>query len=510
MVTFALFSYRNFAIFCFFFAYDEQIGDAFELVVAYFATDFLVAVIDDGTDIEVVELFCHLVCVVVELLADGEDDSLVGSEPEGEAAGGVLEQHGHETLHRAEGRAVNHHGTVLLVVGAGVFELEALGQVVVHLDGAELPAAADGVLDHEVEFGTVECGFAKLGAGFESFLGAGFDDGLLGEVPVFVATDVFLLVFGVAERDLSLEVLEVESLEDVEDDVHHLEELVLDLVGSAEDVGVVLRKAAHAGQAVELAALLVAVDGAELGKAQGQVAVRAGSGAEYLAVVGAVHRLEQVLLALLGGVDGLERVLAIFGIVARGDIEVLVADMRGDHLLVAVLFLYLAQELLETVAQGGTFGQPKGQALADVGREGKKFHLFAQFAVVAFFSFFEHDEVFVEHLLFGEGDTVNAHKLVALFIAAPVGTGQRCDLHSLDGRCVGDMRTTAQVGEVALCIGGDVAILEFADELTLVCLAAVAEHLQGVSLGDVATHDVVLLTGEFEHLLFDAGHSRQR
>ncbi len=228
----------------------------------------------------------------------------------------MLEKHGYETLHRAEGGAVNHDGAVLLVVAAGVFELEAFGQVVVDLDGAELPAAAEGVLDHEVELGAVECCLAKLGAGLEALLGAGVDDGLLGKVPVLVRADVFLLVLGVAERYLGLEVVKLESLEDVEDDVHHLEELALNLVGGAVDVGIVLRKAAHACQAVELAALLVAVDCAELGQAQGQVAVAAGQRAEYLAVVGAVHGLEQILFALLGGMDGLEGVLAILGVVA--------------------------------------------------------------------------------------------------------------------------------------------------------------------------------------------------
>ena len=38
-------------------------------------------------------------------------------------------------------------------------------------------------------------------------------------------------------------------------------------------------------------------------------------------MVGAVHRLEQVLFAFLGGVDGLERVLAVFGVVAGGHIK---------------------------------------------------------------------------------------------------------------------------------------------------------------------------------------------
>ena len=125
-------------------------------------------------------------------------------------------------------------------------------------------------------------------------------------MPVFVRADVFFLVGRVAERNLSLVVVKFESLEDVEDDVHHLEELVLNLLGGAVDVGVVLREAAHSGEAVELTALLITVDGAELCKAQGQVAVRAGKGTEYFAVVGAVHGFEQVLLTFLRGVDGLE------------------------------------------------------------------------------------------------------------------------------------------------------------------------------------------------------------
>jgi hypothetical protein len=48
-----------------------------------------------------------------------------------------------------------------------------------------------------------------------------------------------------------------------------------DLFLGAEEMGVVLREAADAGHAVELAALLPAIHGAELGEAHGQVAVAA-------------------------------------------------------------------------------------------------------------------------------------------------------------------------------------------------------------------------------------------
>ena len=67
----------------------------------------------------------------------------------------------------------------------------------------------------------------------------------------------------------------------------------LDLIGADEQVGVVLGEAAHAGHAVEFAGLLEAIDGAELGQANRQIAVAALLGLVDLDVMRAVHRLEQ-------------------------------------------------------------------------------------------------------------------------------------------------------------------------------------------------------------------------
>ena len=270
-------------------------------------------------------------------------------------------------------------------------------------------------------------------------------------------------------------------------------------------MGVVLREAAHAGQAVQLTTLLVAVNGTELGIADGQVTVAAGSSLVNLAVVGAVHGLEHVLLALLGGGDGTERVLTVLGIVAAGHIQQLVADVRRDHLLVAVALLDLGQHVLQAVAQRGTLGQPQGQTLAHILREGKQLHLLADLAVVALLGLLEQHQVLVEHLLLGEGDTVNARQLRAGLVTAPVGTGKRHHLHSLDSACRGDVRATAQVREIALCISSNVTVFKVIDELALQALALVAEELQCVGLADVGTHDVLVLLHEFHHLLFNLG-----
>ena len=89
-------------------------------------------------------------------------------------------------------------GAVLLVVGTRVLEVEALRQVVVYLDRTELPAAAEGVLDHEVQLRPVEGGFAVLDLGGKALLSTSLDDGLLGALPVLFATDVLLAVHLIA------------------------------------------------------------------------------------------------------------------------------------------------------------------------------------------------------------------------------------------------------------------------------------------------------------------------
>ena len=81
------------------------------------------------------------------------------------------------------------------------------------------------------------------------------------------------LVVGVPGGELDFELLEAEGFEDGFGEVDAGDDFVFDLLGGAEDVGVVLGKAADAEQAVHGAGALVAVDVAEFG-----VALRAGRG----------------------------------------------------------------------------------------------------------------------------------------------------------------------------------------------------------------------------------------
>lgn len=176
----------------------------------------------------------------------------------------MLNEDADEALQGAEGGPVEHHGAVLLPVFAHVGQPEALGQVVVHLDGAELPLPPQGVLHHEVQLGAVEGGVPLLHRVPEPGLGRRllnlpFRQGPLGLVPHV------LVAFRVPHPDPGPVVLKPQGGEDLKHQVQDPEELPLHLLGGAEDVGVVLGEAPNPCEAKKLPRLLVAVDGAELG-----------------------------------------------------------------------------------------------------------------------------------------------------------------------------------------------------------------------------------------------------
>ena len=170
---------------------------------------------------------------------------------------------------------MNHHRAVHFAVASLVGQIEALGQVVIHLNGAELPLSADDVLDHEVDLWSVEGGFPR-------FLGPGHAEafsriaaGLFGFVPASRVTNVLRGV-RVAQAHTDAVVIHAER---AEDDLHQFDaaqNFLRDLVLGHEEMRVVLGEATHAGHAGDFTGLFPAVHGAEFGQTQRQVAVGAG------------------------------------------------------------------------------------------------------------------------------------------------------------------------------------------------------------------------------------------
>jgi hypothetical protein len=105
--------------------------------------------------------------------------------------------------------------------------------------------------------------------------------------------------------EFEVEVVEPEVAQQAEHEVQQVADLLGRVLLGDVGVGVVLGQGADAGEAVDDAGGLAAVDGAELEEAQRKVTVGASAGAVDEVVHRAVHRLEAVRGALLDDLAGL-------------------------------------------------------------------------------------------------------------------------------------------------------------------------------------------------------------
>ena len=147
---------------------------------------------------------------------------------------------------------------------------------------------------------------------------------------------------------------------------HAAGDLVGDLVLAHEQVAVVHRQAAHAQQAVQHARALVAVDGAELRVAQRQVAVRPHLRPVDRDVERAVHRLDEVALAVQ--LHAAEQVVLVVREVARGLEQLLARDVRRVDQVVAAADVLAPDDVLDLVADERALRVPERRTRARPGR----------------------------------------------------------------------------------------------------------------------------------------------
>ena len=143
-------------------------------------------------------------------------------------------------------------------------------------------------------------------------------------------------------------------------------DLVGDLVLAHEQVAVVHGQAADAQQAVQHARALVAVDRAELGVAQRQVAVRPQLRAVDGDVERAVHRLDQVALAV--ELHAAEQVVLVVREVAGRLEQLLARDVRRVDQLVAAAHVLAPDDVLDLIADHRALRVPEREARARPGR----------------------------------------------------------------------------------------------------------------------------------------------
>src|SRR3954469_15595778 len=166
---------------------------------------------------------------------------------------------------------MQHHRAMVCAVFTDVLQVEPLWQAVIQLNGPELPAALQGIRDVELELRAVERAFARELLERDVARHQGAAQRAFCAVPKFVRADALLW----AECELYRHVLEVERGVHLEQEAIEVQNLLLDLVFRAEDVRVVLAKAADARQAVHHACALVTMQAPEVRHAPRQLTVTA-------------------------------------------------------------------------------------------------------------------------------------------------------------------------------------------------------------------------------------------
>ena len=116
---------------------------------------------------------------------------------------------------------------------------------------------------------------------------------------------------------------------------------------------------------------------------------------------------------------------------------------------------------------------------------------------------FEELEVLGELGLLREGDAVDAGQLLLGLVALPVGPGHGEQLDRLDVSGVRNVGPAAEVGESALRVEGDRAVLEILEQVELVFVSFLLEVSDGLRLRHVAPDVLALLLGQLQHLLLD-------
>ena len=458
---------------------DGKIRNAVHSSKSNFGPNFITSIIDRDTSARIGERFHEFVRFFGELFRDRKHPDLLRSKPYGELPLEVLDKETDEALERAEGRAVDHDRNVRLIIRAYVAEIKALREIVIHLHGAELPVAADDVFDDEVDLRAVESGFAGLLDVVDAENLNGFAESGFSLVPVRRIADVFVRI-GITEREADCIISHAESAEDFLNESEAALNLITNLLWGAEKVGIILGETADAREAAELAGLLPAIDGAELSEAHGQITVAAVLAIKDLDVVRAVHRLEEEALDLAGAdvvhqraavsllirellksvalYDGWKLGILIIREVTRSPVKIELADVRGEDLEVALLIEFLGDEVFKLATNDSAFGLPEWEALANGFIEGEKIHLFSKTAVVTLLRFLKTLKMLVEHGLVFKTGAVDALKRLLVLISLVEGTGNRHDLEGFAVSGATDVRTRAEIPEVAIFKNGDLFV----------------------------------------------------
>ena len=284
--------------------------------------------------------------------------------------------------------------------------------------------------------------------------------------------------------------------------IHDAHDLVGELVGTHEQVRIVLVEAANAEQAMQSTAQLMTMDKANLARTNGQLAIRVRLSSVHKHATRAVHGLDAVLLVIDEG--GVHVVLVVIP-VTGGLPKLLVHDKRRGNLDVAGIVMDLAPVIEQGILKDHAVGQEEREARCLVAHH-EEVHLGADLTMVALLGLLEQAHVLVKLLLGGKGNAVHAREHLVVLVVFPIGTGNAGELEGLERLGIADVGTDAHVDVLALLVEGDASVLiEVADVLDLILLAALLHKGDSLGAGQLVHAKLEVLLHDLFHLVLDGG-----
>src|SRR5947207_1892926 len=155
---------------------------------------------------------------------------------------------------------MQHERLLARAVFRDIFQLKALGQIEIKLHRGELPGTANGVHQLDVNLGAVERCLSGDGLVGQVAAGERIFERPNSQFPFVVATEEIAVIVRIPDAQFDVELVKAKRLENGQSKINAADNLVLNLLRSAKDMGIVLGKAADAHQAVHHAGTLVAIN----------------------------------------------------------------------------------------------------------------------------------------------------------------------------------------------------------------------------------------------------------
>ena len=273
-----------------------------------------------------------------------------------------------------------------------------------------------------IQLGTVE---RRLAPRFGVVYAEVVEDGLhcaLRTLPIRRAAHILGGILGIPAREAVGHIVrEIEGREHVFDEIDGSRELVLELIGGADDMPVGEGELPYAGQPVHLAARLFPEFNGGLGVAQRQLAVGFQTVLVDGELEGAGHgtQAEDLVVHILFAY--VEHLVLVVIPVPRGDEEVVLGHDGGAGEQIASPLLLVLHEPLHGLDYARALGHDERQSLTDILVGHEQSQLAPQPVVIALLRLFDAGEILVELGLLLKSRAVDPGQHLVLLAAPPIG-----------------------------------------------------------------------------------------